>query len=137
MKITPTRIIQNSALNMNTMKSGKYGVSPEEIERRSLASEWFKTIFNIHKIDKTKRLHERRDRYDRGRYTSKRRWLREDLMIGEKVLILAERIRNKHAPGMFQKQAVQNIAYFNIERTFLIRKKQSINSITFYWRTND
>ena len=32
LKITPTKIIQNSALNMNTMKIEKYGLSPEEIE---------------------------------------------------------------------------------------------------------
>ena len=43
-KITPTKIIQNSALNMNIMKSEKYGLSPEETERRSLASERFRTI---------------------------------------------------------------------------------------------
>ena len=44
LKITTTKIIQNSALNMNIMKSEKYGLSPEETERRSLASERFRTI---------------------------------------------------------------------------------------------
>ena len=39
LKITPTKIIQNSALNMNNMKSEKYGQSPEEIEGRSLAGQ--------------------------------------------------------------------------------------------------
>ena len=39
LKISPTKIIQNSTLNMNIMKSLKYGLSPEEIERRSLAGE--------------------------------------------------------------------------------------------------
>ena len=39
LKITPTKTIQNSALNMNTTKSEKYGLSPEEIEQRSFASE--------------------------------------------------------------------------------------------------
>ena len=33
LKITPTKIIQNSALNMNTMKSEKYGLSHEETEQ--------------------------------------------------------------------------------------------------------
>ena len=89
----------------------------------------------MHRIDKTKRLHERLDRYNRRRYTSKRRRLREDLMIGEKVLILAERIKKKDAPGRFYKQSVQNISYFNKERTSMIRKKQLIDGITFYWLT--
>ena len=39
------------------MKSVKYGLSPEEIEKRSLAGERFKTVFNVHGIDKTKKLH--------------------------------------------------------------------------------
>ena len=39
LKIISIKIIQNSALNINTMKSEKYGLSPEEIEQRSLASE--------------------------------------------------------------------------------------------------
>ena len=136
LKITPTKIIQNLALNKNTMKSEKYGLSPEEIEQQSLASEQFKTIFNMHRIDKTRRLHERLDWYDRKQNISKRRRLRRDLMISEKVLILAERIKTKDAPDRFYKQFVQNISYFNKERTFMIRKKQSIDGITFYWLTD-
>ena len=49
------------------------------------------------------------DRYDRRWYTSKRMWLREDLVIGEKVLILAERIKRKDALGRFYKRSVQKI----------------------------
>ena len=33
LKISPTKITQNFTLNMNLMKSMKYGLSPEEIER--------------------------------------------------------------------------------------------------------
>ena len=39
LKIKRTKIIQNSALNMNTMKSEKYGLSPEGIEKISFAGE--------------------------------------------------------------------------------------------------
>ena len=56
LKITHTKIIKNSALYMNNRKSIKYGLSPEEIERRSFAGEQFKTIFNMHRIDKTKKF---------------------------------------------------------------------------------
>ena len=64
LKISPSKIIQNSTLNMNLMKSVKYGLSPEEIEKRSLEAERFKTGFNMHRIEKTKKLHHRRDKYD-------------------------------------------------------------------------
>ena len=109
---------------MNNMKSVKYGLSPEEIEKRSLAGEQFETVFNMHRIDKTKKLHDRLDRYDKKRYLAKRKKLREDLMIDEKVLVLAERIKKKAAPGRFYKQSVQDISYFNKDKTFLIRKKR-------------
>ena len=69
---------------MNNMKSVKYGLSPEEIERQSLAGEWFKTVFNMHRIDKTKKPHDRLDMYDKRCYIAKRKRLRDDLMIGEK-----------------------------------------------------
>ena len=52
-------------------------------------------------------------------------------MTSEKVL--AERIKNKAAPGRFYKQSVQNISYFNKNRTFMIRKIQRIDNIKYYW----
>ena len=64
LQISPTKIIQNSALNMNLKKSVKYGLSPEDIERRSLTGEWFKTIFNMYRIEKAEKIHYRRDAYD-------------------------------------------------------------------------
>ena len=53
--------------------------------------------------------------------------------INEKVLVLAEMIRKKSAPGKFYKQSVQNISYFNKENIFFIRKKQKIHKISYYW----
>ena len=57
-------------------------------------------------------------------------------MIDEKMLVLAERIKKKTAPGRFYKQSVQSISYFDKDRTFMIRKKQSIDNITFYRLTD-
>ena len=78
------------------------------------------------------------DRYDKKRYAAKIKKLREDLIIGEEVLVLvfAERIKKKAAPSKFHKQSVQNISYFNKDRTFIIRKKQSIDKIKYYWLTD-
>ena len=57
----------------------------------------------------------------------------EDLKIGERVYLLAERIKKKSAPGKFYKQSVQNISYFNKETVYTIRKKQLIDGIRYYW----
>ena len=50
---------------MNNVISEKYGLIPEEIETRSLFDEKFKTLFNFHRIDKTRQVHERLHRCDR------------------------------------------------------------------------
>ena len=73
LKISPAKIVQISTLNMNLMKSVKYGLSPEEIEKRSLAGEQFKTVFNMHQNEKTERLHRRIDMYDVIKYFAKRK----------------------------------------------------------------
>ena len=60
----------------------------------------------MHIIEKTKNLHDRLGRYDKKRYTAKRKKLREKQMIAEKVLVLAERMKKKAASGKFYKQSV-------------------------------
>ena len=67
---------------------------------------------------------------------TKEKKLRDKLNTGEKVLVLAERIKKKSAPGKLYKQSVQNIAYFNRDKTFLIRKRQTIDKIDYYWLKN-
>ena len=63
----------------------------------------------------------------------KRKKLKENLNIGEKVYILAERIKKKSAPGKFYKQSVQNISYFNKDVIYTIRKKHIVDNIRYYW----
>ena len=106
LKISPTKIMQISTMNMNLMKSLKYGLSPEKIEIQSLTSERFKMLFDMLRIEKIQKPHARLDRYDKKRYPAKRKKPGEELLIGEKVLVLAEGIKKKAAPGKFYKQSV-------------------------------
>ena len=101
---------------MNLRPSKKYGLPPEDAERRALSNECFKTIFNMKRIEKTQRLQRKLDDYDKTIYSFKKKQLRTDLSIGERVYVLAERIKKKSTPGKFYKQSVQNISYFNKER---------------------
>ena len=71
LKISPTKIIEKSVANMNLRPSKKYGLPPEDVERR-LSNERFKTIFNMKRIGKTQRLHCRLDDYDKERYSFKK-----------------------------------------------------------------
>ena len=54
----------------------------------------------------------RLDKYDQKKYAAKKKKLWKNLDVGEKFLILAERIKKKSAPGKFYKKTVQNISYF-------------------------
>ena len=118
---------------MNIKPSRKYGISPDTVENKALSSERFRTLFNMHRIDRTSKLSARMDRFDRRKDRRKKKKLRENLDVGEKVYILAERIKKKSAPGKFYKQSVQNISYFNIEKIYRIRKKKLIDRIRYYW----
>ena len=77
LKISLTKIILSSANNMNNLKNMDFLLK----KLKKIIFWW--NIFNI--IEKTKLLHDRVDRYDKKKYLAKRRKLRENLNIGEKV----------------------------------------------------
>ena len=133
LKISPKKIIEMSTRNMNIQPSKKYGFSPEEVENKALESEKFRTVYNMHRLEKTHKLSQRQDRFDKKKYSRKRKKLRDSLYIGERVYFLAERIQRKSASGKFYKQSVQKVNYFNKDTMFVIRKKKNIGGITYYW----
>ena len=85
---SPTKIILKLAANMNSVISKKYGLSPEEIEIRSLSDEKFRKLFNFHIIEQTRQGHERLNRCNKKKYKYNKK-LRDKL---SNVLVLAERI---------------------------------------------
>ena len=50
---------------MNLKKSTKYGLAPEDIERRALSHERLKTIFDMNRMEKTQGPHRRLDDYSK------------------------------------------------------------------------
>ena len=125
LKITPKKKkkIEMSTTNMNIKPNAKYGISLENIENKALNSERFKTLFNMHRIEKMNKLTDRMDRYDKKRYLRKRKKLRENLNIGEKVYVLVER-----------KKAHQENFISNQFRIFVILAKiPHIDEIKYYW----
>ena len=121
-KIPAVTIIKQSTENMNNVKSEKYSISPNVIEEKCLSSQRFRTLFNFERIERSKNVSDRLHKYDRKRYTVKKKKIHNILEIDEKVLALAERIR-KSAPEKFYKQTFQNIPYFNKKAIFTIRKQ--------------
>ena len=47
LKISSTKVILNSAINMNNVPGEKYRLTPEEIEKKSISNERFRIIFNM------------------------------------------------------------------------------------------
>ena len=85
------------------------------------------------RIKKNQGLHRRLDDCDNKKYSLKKKTQERKLSIGQEVFVLAERIKKASAAGKFYKQSVQNISYFNKEKTFIIRAIQTIHKSKYYW----
>ena len=94
LKINPKKIIEMFTSNMKVQPSKKYGFSPEEVEKKALESEKFRTVYNMHRLEKTHKLSQRQDRYDKKKYSRKRKKLRDNLYIVEKCDFQATSQRN-------------------------------------------
>ena len=62
-----------------------------------------------------------------------RKKLRSSLTVGEKVLVLAERLKKKDVPGNLYKRTTENISFFNREEIFIVRKLLSKENSYNYW----
>ena len=80
--------IQKSAENMKAIKSQKYGISPDEVEEKSLSSQRFRVLFNFERIEQSQTVSDKLDRCEKKKYAAKKKKLRSDLQISEKVLVL-------------------------------------------------
>ena len=50
-RIDPRKLIRNAVENMNKTNAQKYGVSPEEIEEKSLTSNEFREVYDFYNSD--------------------------------------------------------------------------------------
>ena len=113
---------------MNKTKTVKCDVEPEEIEKRSLEDDDFREKYDFYRLAKVGKHHVRQLRYNKTKAEKNPRKLREPLNIGEKVLVLAERLKKKDAPGKLYKSSTQNKTLFNKDKIFIIRKRVQTTS---------
>ena len=71
--ISSKKIIEMSTTNMNIQTSKKYGFSPEEVEKRALESKKFRTVYNMHRLEKMHKLSQRQDRYNKKKVLKKKK----------------------------------------------------------------
>ena len=99
---------------MNNIKT-KYGFEPELIERESLKDENFKERYDFHRLNQVTKDSERYKRHDLKIDLKRKKKLRESLVVGEHVLILASRLKKKDAPGFLQKTN-----HFLVKKKFIL-----------------
>ena len=136
-KINSREIIKKAVENLNRINSEKYGLSPDIIEKKSLKSEYFKEIYDFHRLVKVTKGINRYERYNEKLDKKQKRKLREPLNINEKVLVLAERIKKKDAPKFLFKSTTENIPFFNRKEIFTIERYVLIDGSYYYWLKNE
>ena len=134
-RLKPNELIKQATNNLNKTRSAKYGFSPNQIEEKSLENNYFTDIYYFHRLVRVKNLEDRKVRYMEKQNDRKREKLRELLDIGEKVLIMAERLKNKDALGILYKSSTENKPFFNRNEIFNINKRVGINGgkTNYYW----
>ena len=93
----------------------------------------FQEVYNPTRLKKNQNNEMRIDKYNQ-RIDRRKKILRSPLNIGEKVLVLAERLKKKDVPGKFFNSSTDNIPFFNRNRIFSTYKKVKLNNNSYlYW----
>ena len=136
-RLDSKKLIKKAVENMNKTNSQKYGLPPETIEQNTLSDNVFREIYDFHRMVKVSKDADRYKRYDvHLDKKPRRKQLREPLNLGEKVLVLAERLKKKDAPGVLFKSTTENIPFFNRNEIFIVRKVfpiENMHSSYNYW----
>ena len=124
-RIKPNDLIRKAAQNTNETIFTKYGFAPENIEKRSLNpkdGKYFEEIYDFVRFRKYYNNQIRNEKYNE-KLDKRKKTLRRPLNLAEKVLVLAERIRKKDAPGRLYKSSTENMSFL-IETEFLLFVKE-------------
>ena len=93
----------------------------------------FREIYDFYRIVKTSKDAARYKQNNIRLDKKSRNKLRSPLTVGEKVLVLAERLKKKDAPGSLHNSTTENIPFFNRNEIFTVRKVLPIESSYNYW----
>ena len=131
-RLNSAKLIKKAVQNMNNIKT-KYGFEPEFIERESLKDENFKERYDFHRLNQVTKDFKRYKRHDIQFDLKRKKRLREPLAIGERVLILASRLKKKDAPGVLYKSTTENRPFFSKKHIYTVRKIVKVNDVFNYW----
>ena len=132
-RLNSAKLIKQAVQNMNNTKTEKYSLEPEVIERKSLQNENFKERYDFHRLNQITKAPERYKRHDIKIDLKRKKKLREPLVIGERVLILASRLKKKDAPGVLYKSTTENKPFFSKKQIYIVRKVVEVSKTFNYW----
>ena len=115
---------------MNNTKSVKYGLEPEVIEKECLQNENFKERYDFHRLNQIPKASQRYKRHDIKIDFKRKKKLRELLVIGEHVLILAHRLKKKM---LLYKSTTESKPFFSKKQIYIVRKVVEVSKTFNYW----
>lgn len=128
------KLICKATTNMNNIQPQKYSYPPKAIKENAIRSKKFWDIYDFYGLLKVQKHAERYANTDvkKGKLLPRR--LREPLKVGERVLVMAERLKKKEAPKHFYKSTTQKVSLFNREQIFVVRKVINTSKNNYlYW----
>ena len=99
-RLKPNEVINKVTTNLNKTKTEKYQMEPEEVEKKALSDDDFREKYDFYRLEKVGKHANRLDRYNIKLDINNPKKLRDPLQIGEKVLVLAERLKKKDAQAL-------------------------------------
>ena len=132
-RLNSAKLIKQTVQNMNNTKSIKYDLEPEVIENCSLKDDNFREKYDFYRLQQVTKALKRYKKYDANIDLKKKKKLREPLAIGERVLILASRLKKKDAPGVLYKSTTENKPYFSRKQVYVVKKIVKIADSYSYW----
>ena len=132
-RLKPNKLIKNAVENLNKTVTTKYGVSPENVENKTINSEFDREMYDFLRLKKVDNNNFTNNKYN-ARKDRRQKKLRNPLYLDEKVLVLAERLKKKDALSKFFKSSTDNIPFYNREKIFTIYKRAKRNNNNYlYW----
>ena len=134
-RIKPNQLIKKAVENMNETTSTKCGVSPENVENKTIDSskdsEFNREMYDFLRVKKVANNQYRNMKYDTKKDRRQKR-LRNPLFLDEKVLVLAERLKKKDAPSKFYKASSDNIPFLIVIKYLQYIKEQNLIAVLIY-----
>ena len=93
--LKPNEILKKATANMNLQLTRKYGVPPEEVEKKSIESEEYRLTYDFSRLKNADKDAERYSRSDRKSDKKNKKKLRSPLAEAELVYLLSSRLKKR------------------------------------------